>query len=143
MKSSAKIMYGLAAFLVVVTIVYIVSTMHVSDAGNLQGMEWAGGTGLVLATGLCLMLGGYFHFTERRLDVLPEDWEQAEVEDGTGMLGFFSPGSVWPAVMSGAIAVLGFGIVYMHYWLIAFGAVLLIWSGTMLNLQYGIPKEKH
>lgn len=143
MKSTAKIMYGLATFMLLMTIIYFVATARVADAGSVQGIEWAGGTGLALATGLCLMLGGYFHFTERRMDLLPEDWEEAEVQDKTGMLGFFSPSSIWPATMSGAVAVLGFGIVFMHYWLIAFGAMLLIWSGTMLNLQYGIPKEKH
>lgn len=98
---------------------------------------------MILGTLLTVMLGGYLHFTENRIDVLPEDWEEAEVADAAGTLGFFSPSSIWPLAMSGAIAVLGFGIVYMHYWLIAIGAVLLIYTTTMLNLQYGIPKEKH
>lgn len=45
--------------------------------------------------------------------------------------------------MSGAILVLGLGIVYLHWWMIALGAVLLIYTTTKLNLQYGQPKEKH
>lgn len=143
MKSSAKIMYGITTFLVVVTIIYVFATLHVDDKGSFPGVEWAGTTGMTLAAGMALMLGVYFHFTERRVDVLPQDWEEAEIQDGAGTLGFFSPSSIWPAAMSGAIAVLGFGIIFMHYWMIAAGAVLLIWTGTMLNLQYGLPKEKH
>ena len=45
--------------------------------------------------------------------------------------------------MSGSILVLGLGIIYMHYWLIVLGAVLLIFTTFKLNLQYGIPKESH
>lgn len=45
--------------------------------------------------------------------------------------------------MSMAILVLGLGVIYLHYYLIAVGAVLLIYTGTMMNLQYGLPKEKH
>lgn len=143
MNASAKIMYALTAFLAVCTVIYFVATAYVHDSGNIVGIEWAGGTALALAVLLCLMLGGYLHFTEKRIDVLPEDWEEAEIADGAGTLGFFSPSSIWPAAMSGAVALLGFGIIFMHYWLIAFGAVCLIYTTTMLNLQYGLPKEKH
>ncbi|APT85124.1 cytochrome c oxidase subunit 4 [Corynebacterium aquilae] len=143
MKSSAKIFYGVTVFLAVMTVIYILATKHVSDTGSIEGLEWAGATGLVLATLLTLMLGAYFHFTERRIDILPEDWEEAEIEDGAGMLGFFSPGSIWPFVMTVAVALMGYGIAFMAYWLIVLGAVVLIWAGTMLNLQYGLPREKH
>ncbi|MCQ9342255.1 cytochrome c oxidase subunit 4 [Corynebacterium kozikiae] len=143
MNASAKIMYSLTAFLAVVTVIYFIATTYVQDSGNIIGLEWAGATALTLSTLLCLMLGGYLHFTERRIDVLPEDWEEAEISDAAGTLGFFSPSSIWPAAMSGAVALLGFGIIFMHYWLIALGAVALIWTTTMLNLQYGLPKEKH
>ncbi|AKK06517.1 Cytochrome c oxidase subunit IV [Corynebacterium mustelae] len=150
MRATAKIMYSMAAFLGVMSVLYFLGTMYLDDTGNLYvdgggsfNFEWAGGVSLILATALALMLGGYLHFTEKRIDVLPEDWEEAEIADGAGTLGFFSPFSIWPAAMSGAVAVLGFGIVFMHYWMIALGAVLLIYTTTMLNLQYGLPKEKH
>ncbi|MDO4632109.1 MAG: cytochrome c oxidase subunit 4 [Corynebacterium sp.] len=150
MRVGSKIMYGIAVFLVVVSVLYYVATMYVDDSANLYrqdggtfNFEWAGGVSLILAAALALMLGGYLHFTEKRIDVLPEDWEEAEIADGAGTLGFFSPHSIWPAAMSGAVAVLGFGIIFMHYWLIALGAVLLIYTTVMLNMQYGLPKEKH
>lgn len=143
MKSSAKVMYGLTVFLVVMAVIYVFATMHVDDKGSVQGLEWAGSVALILSAGLTLMLGVYLHFTEVRADVLPEDWEEAEVADKAGTLGFFSPSSIWPAAMSGAVAVLGFGIIFMHYWMILVGAALLVFTIAKLNLQYGVPREKH
>ena len=106
MKSSAKIFYGLTVFMGIMAVIYILATRNVSDTGSVQGLEWAGATGLALAAGLTLMLGAYFHFTERRIDILPQDWEEAEIEDGAGMLGFFSPGSIWPFVMCVGIGIM-------------------------------------
>ncbi|RNE49513.1 cytochrome c oxidase subunit 4 [Corynebacterium alimapuense] len=143
MRSSAKLMYSIAAFLAVMAGVYIFATSYVADDAYLFRTEWVGITALVLSFGLALMLGAYLHFTERRIDILPEDWEEAEVADKAGILGFYSPNSIWPATMAGAIMVLGLGIAFWFFWLIALGAVLLIWATTMLNLQYGLPKEKH
>ncbi|ANE04434.1 cytochrome c oxidase subunit 4 [Corynebacterium crudilactis] len=143
MKSSAKLMYGLTVFMVAVAVTYIFATMHVDDKGSVPGVEWVGSVALVLSAGLTLMLGVYLHFTEVRADVLPEDWEEAEVADKAGTLGFFSPNSIWPAAMSGAVGFLAFGLVYFHYWMIAVGVLLLIFTVTKLNLQYGVPKEKH
>ena len=77
------------------------------------------------------------------MDILPEDWEEAEVEDGAGVLGFFSPNSIWPLAMTGGIAFMAFGIAFWQLWLLVVGAIVLIWATTMLNLQYGIPREKH
>lgn len=143
MKSSSRLFYGITVFMAIVAVVYILATAYVKDTGSLQGLEWAGSVGLVLAAGLTAMLGGYLHITERHSDITPNDWEEAEIVDGAGELGFFSPSSIWPFVMTLSIAVLGYGIVFMAYWMIVMGAVMLIWSATMLNLQYGIPPEKH
>lgn len=143
MRPGAKVMFSIAAFLGVVTVVYILATMWVQDDGYLYGMEWAGGPALLLSFVMALMLGGYIQFTTNRMDLLPEDFEEAEIEDGAGTLGFFSPGSIWPFAMACSIAVLGFGIIFFYFWMIALGAVMLIWACTMLSLQYGLPKEKH
>ncbi|WP_313503545.1 aa3-type cytochrome oxidase subunit IV [Corynebacterium variabile] len=142
MRQTAKLMYGLAAFLVVLTVLYFFATSKLNDNGNGQGIEWAGGTGLVLATLLCLFLGGYFHLTNAKADIEPKDWEQAEIEDGAGVLGFFSASSGWPFLMAFAIMLMGYGIAFFHIWLILMGAVMLVWSTIMLNLQYGLPPEK-
>lgn len=143
MKSSSKLMYGIAAFLGLLAVIYIFGTSYVADDGYGGGTEWVGVVALVLSTGLAGMLAVYLHFTDSRADVLPEDWEEAEVEDKAGILGFFSPGSIYPAWMAGAVGVLGLGIAFWHFWMIAMGAVLLIWGTYNLSLQYGHPKESH
>ena len=97
----------------------------------------------MLSAGLTAMLGGYIHITEKRTDILPEDWEEAEVEDKAGVLGFFSASSIWPFLMSVAVLVLGLGVIYLHWWLIVFGAAFLVFTVVMLNMQYNIPQEKH
>ncbi len=48
---------------------------------------------LALSGLLCLMCGGYFWFVSRRIDLRPEDRDDAEIADGAGEIGFFSPGS--------------------------------------------------
>ena len=143
MKSSSKIMFGLTTFLGLIAVVYIIATVMVRDDAYLQGAEWAGIVGLVLSAGLTAMLGGYTPTTEKRTDILPEDWEEAEVEDKAGVLGFFSASSIWPFLMSVAVLVLGLGVIYLHWWLIVFGAAFLVFTAVMLNMQYNIPQEKH
>ena len=143
MRATSKVFYSIATYLLVSLIVYIFGVTFVKDDGYLYGAEWVGIVGMFLAFLLCMMLGAYLHFTDDRSDVLPEDWEEAETEDAAGILGFFSPGSIWPLAMTGSIAVLGLGVIFLYYWLIALGAVLLVTSVTGLSLQYGLPKEKH
>ena len=143
MGSGAKVFYSIGVFLAIMAVLYAVATNYVGDDAYLSGYEWAGGVALILAAAFSFMLGGYLSFTERRADILPEDWEEAEVEDGAGVLGFFSPNSIWPAAMTGGICFMAFGIAFWQLWLLAVGAVILVWATTMLNLQYGIPREKH
>ncbi len=133
----------MGTFLALIALFYILATNWVGDDAYLFGIEWVGSVGLVLATALSFMLAVYLDFTERRMDIVPEDWEEAEIEDGAGVLGFFSPNSIWPFAMAAAIFFLGLGIAFWQLWLVAIGAVLLIWTTTQLNLQYGIPREKH
>lgn len=143
MRAGSKVFYAIAAYLGISLIVYVFGTVYVKDDAYLYGAEWAGTVGLLLAFLLAMMLAGYLHFTEARMDILPEDWEEAEVEDKAGIYGFFSPWSIWPFFMSVAIALLGFGIIFMYYWLIALGAAALVFACGGLSLQYGLPKEKH
>lgn len=143
MGTGSKVFYAIGTFLALMAVFYILSTSWIGEDAYLFGIEWIGAVGLVLATAFSFMLGGYLHITERRMDIVPEDWEEAEIEDGAGVMGFFSPSSIWPFAMSGAILVFGLGVAFWQLWLIALGGVLLIGATTMLNLQYGIPREKH
>ena len=91
MKIEAKIFEILTVFFLLVGIVYALFT-----GLSRTGVEWAGVTAIFLSVGLTLIVGTYFRFVARRLDTRPEDFDDAEVSDGAGDLGFFSPGSFWP-----------------------------------------------
>lgn len=143
MTSGAKLFYALATFFGIMTVIYILATIYLKDSGNLLGLEWAGATGLVMSTLLALMLAGYLNLTDNKTDIGPSDWEEAEIEDGAGVLGFFSASSIWPFVMTIAVVCMAYGLAFFHVWLVLLGAVILIFSGVMLNLQYGLPPEKH
>lgn len=143
MGTGARVFYAIGTFLGLMAVFYIIATTWIGEDAWLYGLEWIGAVALVLATAMAFMLGVYLDFTERRMDIVPEDWEEAEIEDGAGVLGFFSPSSIWPFAMAGSVFFLGLGIAFYQLWLIAFGAVFLVWTTTQLNLQYGIPREKH
>ncbi|MBF4553838.1 aa3-type cytochrome oxidase subunit IV [Corynebacterium suicordis] len=143
MAAGAKLFYSIATFFGIVTTVYIIATALVKDSASLQGLEWAGATGLVMATLLALMLAGYLHLTEAKSDIGPSDWEEAEIEDGAGVLGFFSASSIWPVMMTVGVIIMAYGLAFWHIWMVLFGAAVLVWATTKMNLQYGLPPEKH
>lgn len=143
MRAGSNVFYAIAAYLIVSEIVYIFGVNFTRDDGYLYGPEWIGIVAMALAAVMCIMLAVYLQFTDNRTDVSPSDWEEAETEDGAGILGFFSPGSIYPFAMTMSIAVMGLGIIFLYFWMIALGAAMLVYFTFRLSLQYGIPKEKH
>ncbi|MDQ3505543.1 MAG: cytochrome c oxidase subunit 4, partial [Actinomycetota bacterium] len=88
MKMEALVFNGLAVFLVALAVVY-----------GVWAQEPIGTTALALSGGLCVIIGGFFWFVSRRIDPRPEDRQDAEIVEGAGDLGFFSPGSYWPVTL--------------------------------------------
>jgi Cytochrome c oxidase subunit IV len=83
------------------------------------------------------MCAGYFWFVSRRIDPRPEDRPDAEIVDGAGEIGFFSPGSYWPFGLALAAALAGLGVVFWMIWLIALGmAAVLAATGGLLFEYY-------
>ncbi|MCZ4078839.1 cytochrome c oxidase subunit 4 [Rhodococcus sp. H36-A4] len=138
MKIEAKIFEILTVFFLLVGIVYAVFTGF-----SRTGVEWAGVTAIVLSFGLTLIIGTYFRFVARRLDTRPEDFDDAEISDGAGDLGFFSPGSFWPISLAGAAAVTAVGFAFFMPWLMALGIALVIAAAAGLVFEYHIGPEKH
>ncbi|HEY0485173.1 MAG TPA: cytochrome c oxidase subunit 4 [Mycobacteriales bacterium] len=135
MRSESRIFNGIALFLFVMAAVYGLWTSQVST-GSAAGLEWVGVVALILSGLLCLMCGGYFSFVARRIEPRPEDRADAEISEGAGDLGFFSPGSYWPITLAGAAALAGLGIVFWAPWLMAIGAVAIIGSVGGLLFEY-------
>ncbi|MFD4294515.1 cytochrome c oxidase subunit 4 [Rhodococcus sp. NPDC058505] len=138
MKIEAKLFEMLTVFFVFIAIVYGIFT-----AMSRTGVEWAGTTALVLTAGLSLIIGTYFRFVARRLDTRPEDYEEAEISDGAGDLGFFSPGSFWPILLAGGAALSAVSLAFFQPWLIVVSVVVVLACAAGLVFEYHIGPEKH
>jgi len=99
--------------------------------------EPIGTTALVLSGGLTGLIGGFFWFVSRRIDARPEDRKDAEIADGAGELGFFSPSSYWPFALALSAATMGLALAFWYAWLIVIGGIaLLITIGGLLFEYY-------
>lgn len=125
MKIEARIFEYCAVFFFIAGIAYTILTQ-----------EPVGVAALFLTGGMSLIIGTYFRFLSRRLDERPEDNPDAEVADGAGDLGFFSPGSYWPFGIAFAAAILALGLAFFYYWLIVIGAVALLLAVGGLVFEY-------
>ena len=126
MKVEATIFNIIAFFCVVAAIVY-----------GIWAKEPIGTTALVLSAGLTGLIGGFFWFVSRRIDARPEDRKDAEIADGAGELGFFSPGSYWPFAIGLSAALMGLALAFWFAWLIIIaGVALLITIGGLLFEYY-------
>ena len=98
-----------------------------------------GTTALALAVGLAFLTGFYLLFTGRRLPPRPEDRPDAEIAEGTGELGFFSPHSWWPLFVSLAAATAAIGVA-IGWWLFLIGllGVFLTVIGFVFEYYRGI-----
>ena len=99
--------------------------------------EPVGVVALILTGGLALIIGTYFEFVSTRMkQTRPEDDPDAEVSDGAGELGFFSPGSYWPVGLAAAASVTGVAIAFWQVWLLAIGVGLVLFMVGGLIFEY-------
>lgn len=89
--------------------------------GLLAG-EPVGTVALAFTAGMSFLVGYYLLFTARRIDPRPEDSPTAEIADGAGELGFYSPHSWWPLPVAFFAAVSFLGIA-IGWWLFIIGAI--------------------
>jgi len=132
MKVESRIFEILTGFLFVAAIAYTLIT-H----------EAVGIAALFLTAGLTLIIGTYFRFVSRRLEERPEDNPDAEVSDGAGEVGFFSPGSYWPVGVAASAALLAVGLAFFFWWLIVIAGVLLLLAIGGLVFEYHIRPAAH
>ena len=124
MKVEGYLFIGCAAFFGATDIVY----WHFSK-------DPTGTTALFLSVCLAFLTGFYLLFTGRRLPPRAEDVPDAEISDGTGELGFFSPHSWWPLItgLSAAVAALGVAI---GWWLFLIGMLFVLLSAIGFVFEY-------
>lgn len=140
MHIEARILEILAGFFVVATIAYAILTDRFSAIG---GIEWVGTVALALSAGLSLIIGTFFRFVARRLDTRPEDFEDAEIADGAGELGFYPPHSWWPIMIALSASVTAVGGALWMPWLLVTGVVFIVASVSGLVFEYYVGPEKH
>jgi cytochrome c oxidase subunit IV len=124
MKVEGWLFVGCAAFFAVMDVIY----WHYSK-------DPTGTTALALSVGLAFLTGFYLLFTGRRLPPRPEDRPDAEIAEGTGELGFFSPHSWWPLItgLSAATAALGAAV---GWWLFLIGMLFVLLSAIGFVFEY-------
>jgi hypothetical protein len=147
MKTEWRIFGGVAAFLFVVCGLYAWWSGDYFDTqvDAAHHLDWVGTVALFISGLLCLMCGSYFWFVSRRIDLRPEDREDAEIADGSGEVGFFSPGSYWPVGIALCTLIGAFGIADWRPWLIALGLGFTVISAAALLFEYytGARRASH
>jgi hypothetical protein len=132
MKASWKLFGGLSVFYFLLTVVY----WYV-------GGEEFGIAGLLLSGCLAGMVGFYVWFTQKRIGVtLPEDNVTAEISDGAGELGFYSPHSWWPLPVALGACTMGLGLI-IGWWLALIGLGALVISVIGMVTEYEKPLTSH
>jgi hypothetical protein len=129
MKASWKLFGGLSVFYVIMTVIYWQ-----------VGGEEVGIAGMLLSACLAGMVGFYVWFTQKRIGVtLPEDNLTAEISDGAGELGFYSPHSWWPLPVAVSACVFALGLI-IGWWLSLSGLGALVISIIGMVTEYEKPE---
>lgn len=126
MKANWQLFLGLAVFYFALAIFYY-----------FIGGEAVGITGMTLAACLAGMVGFYLWFTAKRIGRdLPEDIATAEIADGAGELGFYSPHSWWPLPVAASATALALSLI-IGWWLtlITLGALVVSIIGFVTEYE--------
>ena len=102
--------------------------------------DWTGTSALTMTMLLALMVTIYLGFHAKNMEPRPEDRKDAEIADGAGELGFYSPHSWWPLVV-GFFAAVAFAGVAIGWWLFIIGAAggMLAVIGLVFEYYRGEP----
>ena len=132
MKASWILFFGIGIFYA------IMATIYASIGGDPAGIAC-----LILSSALALLVAFYVWFTQKKIGaVLPEDNLDAEIADGAGELGFYSPHSWWPLAVASCTIMAGLGLI-IGWWLTAIAAGLLILSIIGFVTEYEKPGISH
>jgi hypothetical protein len=132
MKTNWRLFVGLAIFYVVMTLIYYY-----------LGGEAVGISGMLLSACLAGMVGFYLWFTDKRIGRdLPEDRLDAEIAEGAGELGFYSPHSWWPLPVALSSMVTALSLL-VGWWmtLIGVGALVISIIGFVTEYEKPLPEN--
>lgn len=135
MKVEGRVFMGLAVFFWLSAIGYGIWTSLPNGFSHGQ-VEPVGVAALILSGGLVGIPGTFFLFVSRRIDPRPEDRNDAEVAESAGDLGFFSPGSYWPAGLAAAATLCAVALAFVQVWLLIVAILLLMFTIGGLLFEY-------
>lgn len=124
MKAERNLFVLLAVFLGGSTIVYWYTSK-----------DPTGTTALALSAGLGALIGFYAYSLGRRMAPRPSDRGDADIAEGAGELGFFSPHSWWPLIAAASAAVMFLGLVF-GWWLFIIGTGFELVAVVGMLFQY-------
>lgn len=127
MRVETWIFLGLTGLFLIAAVLYLF----------LAPTEPVGIVALFLTTGLTLIIGTFLLFVSRRLEEpRPEDNDDAEVSDGAGDIGFFSPGSYFPFFLAVCVALVAVATAYLLIWLMVIGVGFLLFVVCGFIFEY-------
>ena len=127
MKASYRLFVGLSFFYAIMAVIYYA-----------VGGEAVGITCISLSSGLAGIVGFYVWFNNKRMGLLPQDNLVAEIADGAGELGFYSPHSWWPLPVALSACAAGLGLL-LGWWLTLLAIGALLFSVVGFTLEYEKP----
>ncbi|MCQ2000736.1 cytochrome c oxidase subunit 4 [Arthrobacter zhaoxinii] len=133
MKVETKLFAYMTPFFIVVGVVYGYMVEWTEPVGYLA---------LFLTGGMSGMIAYYIGFTGKRVGPRPEDRLDAEIHEGSGEQGFFSPWSWWPLLL-GASAAIGFLGMAVGWWILYIGAGLAVIALVGWVFEYSRGNHAH
>jgi len=86
-----------------------------------------GTTALVMTGGLAFLVAFYVLYTNKRLEGLPEDRPNADIDEADPEYGFYSPHSWWPLPVGFSAMLIALGFIF-GAWLVVLGVTALMVS---------------
>ena len=132
MRFESRLFLYMVPFFLVVTAVYA----FWSD------FEPVGSAALLLVAATVAMIGYYLHMLAGRISARPEDNPYAEVADGAGEQGVFSPWSWWPLILAFGAALV-FASLAVGWWLFGIGAVVGVFGLVGWVFEFSRGQHAH
>ena len=137
MKTNASLFLILAVFFWLAAGLYVTWSLLTPvdrDQVGYDGIEWVGALGITLSGILSMLISVFLRLSHRGQGAeLPEDREDALIDDGEAEQGFFSPWSWWPIMIAFSAGLMVTGLA-IGVWICFIGAAVLIVS--VIGWQY-------
>lgn len=131
MKTNIAVLWILASYFILLTVIYTV--WAIIDTGV---VEWIGSIAIGLSAVLSMFIAFFLQIQlKNQGGVLPEDRLDADVDDGDPEIGFYSPWSWWPVMLAAGagVAMLGFSV---GIWVALYGIPLVLVSLIGWTYEY-------